>query len=208
MNYRSVLISFAVSFVLIFLSSNGWSWSVDTHKILTEAATKNSVLHESRDSYLNNRLGFKRGIKEGFMWTGSNWTVLYWLQEGSVREDDFFPLPPRFSHHFHNPLKQLHDWDKAGLDDSEIIIDWAFGSLWISSLLWAHRDSNDWSWQRTRDYFYTALTAATEEQRQEYFARTFRGLGHQIHLLQDKAVPAHVRNDSHPLTKNLSRSVK
>lgn len=26
----------------------------------------------------------------------------------------------------------------------------------------------------------------------------FRGLGHQIHLIQDMAVPEHVRNDAHP----------
>jgi hypothetical protein len=68
----------------------------------------------------------------------------------------------------------------------------------------------DWSWQKTRDYFYTALTSLNESERQANFAKTFRGLGHQMHLLQDTAVPEHVRNDAHPedtiMKKNLSGS--
>lgn len=55
--------------------------------------------------------------------------------------------------------------------------------------------------------FYTALTgkdftdtvvAPDKAKRDEYFARTFKGLGHQMHLIQDAAQPDHVRNDAHP----------
>jgi hypothetical protein len=48
-----------------------------------------------------------------------------------------------------------------------------------------------------RQHYLQALTAATAAERQAYFARTFRGLGHQIHLIQDAAQPDHVRNDNH-----------
>jgi len=36
------------------------------------------------------------------------------------------------------------------------------------------------------------------DERENYFARTFKGLGHQMHLIQDMSVPEHVRNDGHP----------
>lgn len=57
-----------------------------------------------------------------------------------------------------------------------------------------------------REYYYIALTgrdltgteiAPSKEDRDAYFARTFRGLGHQMHLIEDIAQPDHVRNDSH-----------
>src|SRR3990172_7950744 len=44
-----------------------------------------------------------------------------------------------------------------------------------------------------------ALTSPTDTERQANFAKTFKGLGHLIHLIQDVAQPAHVRNDAHPL---------
>jgi len=56
----------------------------------------------------------------------------------------------------------------------------------------------DWSWESIKDYYYFAFTSPTEAERQQYFARTFRGLGHQMHLIQDATVPDHVRNDVHP----------
>ena len=91
-----------------------------------------------------------------------------------------------------------------------------------SSLLWAQDGANqenfpegNWSWKKIREYFYTALTgkdfngsdvALTKAQRDEYFARTFRGLGHQIHLIQDAAQPDHVRNDAHPQDQMFEKS--
>jgi hypothetical protein len=37
-----------------------------------------------------------------------------------------------------------------------------------------------------------------EQSRTTSFARMFKFLGHQMHLIQDMAVPYHVRNDAHP----------
>ena len=77
----------------------------------------------------------------------------------------------------------------------------------ISSLLWAQdgsyqfnldEDEGDWSWQKIRELYYSALISTTDALRQENFAKVFRGLGHQIHLVQDAAQPDHVRNDGHP----------
>ncbi|GEM_PF-4307131 len=74
-----------------------------------------------------------------------------------------------------------------------------------SALKWAQDGSKqsvsvggDWSWKKIRDFYYSALTAKNDTDRQANFAQTFRGLGHQMHLMQDMSVPAHVRNDAHP----------
>ena len=60
-----------------------------------------------------------------------------------------------------------------------------------SAILSAQNANQDvggkWSWKDARDYFKT--------QRDIYFANTFRGLGHLMHLVQDMSVPEHVRNN-------------
>jgi hypothetical protein len=59
----------------------------------------------------------------------------------------------------------------------------------------APRDRQDMGWGDARNYFYSALTAASQVNRDDYFVKTFRAVGQVIHLLEDMAVPAHVRND-------------
>ncbi len=64
--------------------------------------------------------------------------------------------------------------------------------------------NNPWDWPSARQNFYTYLTgrdaagnivATTKATRDAYLADTLRGLGQTMHLLQDMAVPAHVRDD-------------
>jgi hypothetical protein len=120
----------------------------------------------------------------------------------------YFNGKARALNHFHDPTKV---WDQAGLND----MFYALGPfVGISSLVWAQKGDyqddccyeGDWSWKKVREDFYTALTgrgfagqsvAPEEAKRKEYFARTFRGVGHQMHLIQDAAQPDHVRNDIH-----------
>ncbi len=116
----------------------------------------------------------------------------------------------------------VNPWDNAGLNDyvpnlcPPPLIPPIRQVTGESSLLWAQDSARqatytdlagDWSWESVREYFYAGLTgedfdgnvtASTRLQREEYFARTFKGLGHQMHLVQDMAVPDHVRNDAHP----------
>lgn len=56
-------------------------------------------------------------------------------------------------------------------------------------------DRNQYSWTRGREAYIAALTAKDGTKRNNLFARTFRSLGQVVHVLQDMAVPAHVRND-------------
>lgn len=59
-----------------------------------------------------------------------------------------------------------------------------------------------WSWPIARQRFLDAQTATTKDDQDKAYADTFRALGQLIYLVQDASVPAHVRNDAHPLLVN------
>jgi len=205
---KKVLVTI-ISFILFSLVANRCAFSWDdsiTHKLLAEVSAKKSVLGTD---YLQN-LGFSDGLDNSIKWDGTEISVIKWIQKGADQEDrNWRPV-----NHFHNPLEP---WSEAGL--------WGVNRLWESAVVWAQDSdkqaawekpvgveqqypqmpwafpdttpSTDWSWKMTRGYYFSALTAATDADRQENYAKMFRGLGHQMHLLQDMSVPAHVRNDSH-----------
>jgi hypothetical protein len=188
------------------LNNTALCWDNETtHMQLSEYAVDNSILDKDSGDYLRN-LGFIDALGTRVKW-GEDKSIKKWFQDGAKLEDsyifsDLLNNHSRFNNHFHNPLKP---WEQAGLDDTILFVP-VTGK---SSLLWAQDGvyqqgftAGDWSWEKTRDYFYLALTSATDPARQEYFARTFRGLGHQMHLIQDGAVPDHARNDAHPFTRN------
>jgi hypothetical protein len=123
-----------------------------------------------------------------------------WLQYGAEHEDDTDNLtgfPDRSNNHFHNPQKS---WSEAGLSDiasgrSSII--WAQDGLLQASI---STEQGDCSWDKAREFYHKALIEAEYPVwRKNYFADMFKILGHQIHLIQDLAVPDHVRNDTHVL---------
>ncbi len=200
-----------LSLTLVILSTficvkNTLSWDNDTtHMQLSEFAAESSILDKNKGDYLKN-LGFIKALDEELKWSTTKLSVKKWIAEGANLED--IPVTRSFNH-FHNPTKP---WDQAGLDD------WIFLPPFYvagqSSLLWVQDTAKqsfsfggDWSWQKVREHYYTALTgkdftgtviALNKEERDAYFARTFRGLGQQIHLIEDAAQPDHVRNDAHP----------
>lgn len=177
-----------------------------THRLLSEYATKSSVLNNAQNGYLKD-IGFSNGLTERLKLGKEEHSILEWLQEGAELED-YASLQEntigdaRYQNHFHDPTKAL--WENAGLSDI---------SSGMSSLLWAQNGTaqagysrGDQSWQKVRQVYYWGLTATTKELREVNLAQTFLGLGHQMHLLQDMAVPAHVRNDAHPLDATISRN--
>ena len=197
---RIILILFTLSGFIFNNIALSWD-NKTTHKQLSEYAVENSVLDKNKGDYLKN-VGFEGGLKEEFKINGVKKTVSDWLAEGADLEDKSdwgFPVfgTTRSVNHFHNPLKP---WSQAGLDDWFVL-----HYTGESSLVWAQDGARqltyiegDWSWQKIRNYYYLALTATSDAERQANFAKTFRGLGHQIHLIQDAAQPDHVRNDAHP----------
>lgn len=184
------------SFVL-YKEALSWEPTV-THRDMSLYAAENSVLSEDKGDYLKKNLGFEKGLEDFLKLGNDNKKIKDWITEGANLEDsysfwkDIVFGDARPENHFHNPLKA---WSDAGLNDIK---------TGKSSLLWAQDGSyqqnyreGDWSWQTIRDKYYWALTDTTEAQRQMNFAQTFRGLGHQMHLIQDATVPEHVRNDAH-----------
>ena len=197
-----------ISFCLILtvsvfmFSKNALSWDNEkTHQDLSKYAAENSVLSKTKGDYLKN-LSFNKGLEEIFIWNNRGLDVIKWFQEGADFEDigtvfEMATNKARSNNHFHNPLK---GWQNAGLDDYVL----GLHVSGESALVWAQdsiKQSNategNWSWKTVRDYYYKALTMQSHTVRQEYFAKTFRGLGHQMHLIQDAAQPDHVRNDAH-----------
>jgi len=174
-----------------FYSANSWAWNAEkTHKDLSEKAAEYSVLSLTGGDYLKN-FGFSKNIEEPLSLNGESKSVKEWIGEGGIKEDAGNIFTAYYYHHFHNPIAT--SWNQAGLST---YYPWING---MSSLLWAQNTTNPWNWQEARDYYYLALTSTTDTERQANFAKTFQGLGHIIHLIEDAAQPAHVRDDAHPL---------
>ncbi len=199
MKKTHISLTLSIIFVLVF-NNIALSWTGETHANLSKYAAENSVLSKNKDDYLKN-LGFVDALDTSVKW-GEEKSITKWLAKGADLEDasrssEILANHARFNNHFHNPLKP---WDQAGLNDTFLLRTYTG----ISSLMWAQDgtyqqtfDEGDWSWQTIRDYYYLALTSTTDASRQENFAKTFRGLGHQMHIIQDAAQPDHVRNDMH-----------
>jgi hypothetical protein len=142
------------------------------------------------DNALKVSLGFSNGTANKV----NGKTIQEWIVKGGEQEDE----PEwRCLRHFHDPLRS---WDNAGLL-----------SLFDSMIYWAQApysendDSNNkYSWQWAKEYYHKALLTGSEE----YYAKTFRSLGQVMHLISDAAVPAHVRNDPHPVIDFYERWVK
>lgn len=135
--------------------------------------------------------------------------ALAWLTAGSVVEE----LPfSRGRHHFLNPRtgRGLRNTKgRWGLSLRMRFLDsmeggGSFGGIWTganfnlsgkSVLTWARYKHNDLSLPRHLTHRMTALTAPTRAGRRHALAMALLTAGALLHLLQDMAVPAHVRND-------------
>jgi hypothetical protein len=223
---RKIIISSIIFFVsLIYFVNAVFSWDNEvTHKDLSIYAANSSVLSKAKGDFLQ-KLGFANALDEYFQFGNRRQKVYEWLQEGAFLEDagsfsDYVFGTARSFNHFHNPTKP---WDSAGLDDYFTIPNpippfnppyFTKHTSGESALKWAQdvakqqtysKLEGDQTWQTIRNHYYNALTSKTDLKRQGYFARVFKGLGHQMHLIQDMAVPAHVRNDAHPEDSILKR---
>jgi hypothetical protein len=161
--------------VVLGVTHSGHAYEVDTHQAISTRAGGQSTA----DQLLKVNLGLSGGLETVIR--GQSLTD--WLGQGGRTEDDFI----RFLNHFHNPLA---DWSAAGL----------LGSVGQSSIMWGQNTSlSGWSWRDVRNWYFDALTKASLSDRESGLARTFEGLGRQVHLIQDAASPAHTRNDPHAL---------
>ncbi len=187
---RLLLISLAFIY-----SSTTVSNAYDTDNVHPKI-NENALIQSTVDRYLKSQLGFADGVKEVF----KNKRIAEWIKEGARLEDETIC---RSRNHFHDPLKS---WNSAGLNNAGVnsaCLLLGFESFSIdSSVIWAQRYDNLWSWPKARQSYYSALTLGDKDLKEQFFAETLRALGQVMHLLADSSVPAHVRNDIHvfPLT--------
>ncbi|MDR4495906.1 MAG: hypothetical protein R3B74_16120 [Nitrospirales bacterium] len=151
------------------------AFEVNTHRQLTEKA--NEVIGPSLDAYLIDNLGVEGGLNASF----NGMTARQWMVEGSETEDESL----RPARHFHDPISN------SGLGGFSSAIDWSLRPVGDQF------PGGPWSWNDAREYYFRALTSPTKAERDENWGKTFRALGQVMHLLQDMASPAHVRNDPH-----------
>jgi len=184
-------VSILVGFLCLSEYLYSYAFEVGSHAELSDLAVRSSLL----DNVLKGQLNFPAGIEEKLL-NGKN--VIDLVVEGSRREDD----ENRFCNHFHNPLST---WSTAGLQIPIPIICPATNH---SSVLWGQGldlqpSGKQFAWQNARTNYFEGLTAQTQSEREEKLGLTFRALGQLSHLVQDAAVPAHSRNDPHPLERVL-----
>ena len=106
-----------------------------------------------------------------------------WLVAGSQAED----TDPRYLHHYYDPSTG------KGLDSDDTAFGITTHFTGIAAKDWAKNQDQSLV-SLTGDY---SVDAILENYRQENYLRAYQGVGHIMHLVQDMAVPAHTRNDSH-----------
>jgi len=215
MKSKKSILLFSLIVVSVSWLPNGFTLEKPTHEYLNQQIAQMIVNEFSLDAYLKNNLGFQGGVGEPILAYSEakkktmKRAVFEWMGEGGIKEDEpeqiwrqIFGIA-RNINHFHNPLGGL--WKYSGLNDTFI-----FHYTGESSILWAQnpnqKPGGTWSWHDARKYYYTALTgrdingnvvASKKEDRDPYFAKTFRALGQLMHLVHDASVPAHSRNQIH-----------
>lgn len=179
------------------------SYEVEPHAEMTEIAVSEGDLGKK---YLANVQGDANSGTITFD------TALEQLRRGSKEED----AAGRVVNHFHEPLSNSGLRAKLGRIGEigaqpcpagrKCLIgdfigspapNYAFaGAPGITSILPMVGNKN--SWTAARERLRRALVLSSARDRAMNARRMFEGLGHVVHLIQDQASPAHVRNDPHP----------
>lgn len=174
--------------VCIGISQAAVAYEQPTHEELTEAAATRSELPRGvlRDLGLVDLKSQLNGK-----------SVLEWMRYGADFEDSKIPynIEPkfRFLNHFYNPL------NGQGFSDPKLPGPVSTG---LPSPSWGLEDESDidgqdYSLKDGYQWLLNGLTLPNKSDREEYLAKTFRTLGHVVHLIQDAGQPQHTRNDDH-----------
>ncbi|MBU5613526.1 hypothetical protein [Geomonas azotofigens] len=172
---------YCVAVMAIFIAGNSYGWNdIETHPTLSQYAATRVFDND----FLN--ISFRQG--------GVERTVRDWIREGAEREDDwawYWPPTARSGNHFHAPNRSLN---RTGWRETS----------GMSTPLWAQDKTEqekffggDWSWGTVRDHLYNYVTATSKEAEDDNLVKMLKGLGYQMHLVQDMSQPNHVRDDTH-----------
>ena len=183
--------------ILFFIVPAVLSFHEENHLPISDRAVKSSTAIEGALTDLNLDYSseirnkeiieiIKLGSKEEDGWRG--WPLIEFNPDADPSEDI-----RRSNNHFYDPQH-----DKA-LDDPCILAPpippGTKAYLW--ALLGSPEMDNIYSLEQAKQYYYDALTISYPDQRKELLTKFYLSIGHFIHMIQDMAVPAHVRNDNH-----------
>lgn len=172
MKTRFILILFIINLCCTY----SYGYKENIHLKATTEAAKATNLSSFIVKYLG--LSPNEGFGTGFF---HKKLATEWVQDGGIEED----IIPRFNNHFFDPTtEQGINLPVLGKQNSS--------RIWGKDL-----SDNDWDWASAREYYYLALTSTQESERNPNLANTFRAVGQVMHLVEDLASPAHVRNDIH-----------
>ncbi|MCY7387276.1 MAG: hypothetical protein LH481_04310, partial [Burkholderiales bacterium] len=198
---------YIVASILLTISASASAYERITHKDLSEAAARNSVLGTPK--FLS-QLGLApavisdTGLNRFATSEGGAESILELIKFGADWEDSRGEKV-QATRHFFNPV--TNEALSAGpfiLPVSPFYIPRISG---IRSPDWALEDvSYDpgildlpqiFSYKYARSYFLKAITLPDKAARHTNWGLTFQSLGHVIHHIQDMAQPQHTRNDFH-----------
>jgi hypothetical protein len=185
---------------MLWFQTLAHGYEVGTHAKMSEAATpmSNNLTGSLADVGISS-------LSEELTSDGLNCndtatkTVLNWIIEGSICEDDTFTQAfARYRNHFYDPTNGQGFggilWRDSGILSGMPAPDWAIDK--------GPGDGQLYSFSQGRQYFYDALTKPSNTERKANLARMFRTLGDVIHVVQDMAQPQHTRNDGHGFPKS------
>ncbi|MBN2601341.1 MAG: hypothetical protein JXR87_05065, partial [Candidatus Marinimicrobia bacterium] len=184
-------------YLLIILWFQLLPWGSSTHKTLVDQSVFKSIPFGLEDETWLKMFNMDKGFfYKYFSLNSEQYDFMQMIDKGIESEDSWVsPFSMRRSdNHFHNPLLAFAS---AGLNDI------ASGQ---SMAVWAQDGTSqdpypekDQSWQKVREFYFSALIADNNNDKMTNLGKVFKGIGHQIHFIQDAAVPDHARNDTHLL---------
>jgi len=126
-------------------------------------------------------------ILEDTLWAGVNVNVTAPI----LGISDLDNAKGRFNNHFYDPQN-----NGGGL---------TYGSgKRVDAITWVEKgngsvEPNEYTYKKALDYYKNGFTNINPKDRKTYRAKLFVSLGYSLHILNDMNVPAHTRDDSHPL---------
>lgn len=168
-----IIWAWTIPILLLLYCQYATAYETTTHRDLARRAS----LLSGVSTTLQSELSISTGLQSIILGA----PLVEWTVRGADKEDSFL----RYLNHFHDPLR---GWNQSGL---------GYSFRYSPAVRYAFEDS-DWSWGKARQSFLVALTDPDRQTRDRSLAQSFEALGHVLHLIQDMASPAHVRNDPHP----------
>ncbi|MGR9107846.1 MAG: hypothetical protein ACU843_13030 [Gammaproteobacteria bacterium] len=169
---------------VLFLPGTCFNYQIVTHTQISDLAVKLSALKNDPD-FLND-IGLPSvSAKEQFEnQYGEKRSINQLIRDGSRFEDD----GTRAVNHFFDPYndRPLTIYPFPNFRSP----DWILSDIGVL-------DDQEYSMRYANEYFYSALTLQSEDQRNLKFGKLFETVGHMIHHIQDMAQPEHIRNDDH-----------